>query len=73
MYKVFTIRNNIYKLRITLKKKFNSHKSFFFLNYVVPYGTARRECVNSITLQVEIEIDIDNIKFEKHSHSTLYL
>ena len=46
MYKVFTILKNIYKFRITLKKNkiFNSHKTFFF-NYVVPYGTARREWV----------------------------
>ena len=48
MYNVFTIRKNIYKLKITLKKTkiFNSHKSFlFFFKYVVPHGTARREWV----------------------------
>ena len=51
MYKVFTIWKNIYKLRITLKKNeiFNSHKSFF-LNYVVPHGTARREWVKVVIL-----------------------
>ena len=27
-------------------KKINSHKSFFFKDYVVPHGTARREWVN---------------------------
>ena len=51
MYNVFTTRKNIYKLRITLKKNKIIVKNLFFKDYVVSYGTARREWVNDLRLK----------------------
>ena len=69
MYNVFTIRKNIYQLRITLKKIkiFNGHKSFF-LNYVVPHGTVGREWVkyHLNTLKYKLYIMAIIIKYFDH-------